>query len=82
MLALLGFPVFGGLGFVAKWYMIAAALRAAYLGAPTPQTNLAIADCDHERDLRGLLPAGRHDHVHASRAGRADDTLPPAVSAR
>ena len=43
MLALLGFPVFGGLGFVAKWYVIEAALRAAYLGSPTPQTNLAIA---------------------------------------
>ncbi len=43
MLALLGFPVFGGMGFVAKWYMIEAALKAAYLGTPTPQTNLAIA---------------------------------------
>jgi NADH-quinone oxidoreductase subunit N len=28
---------------VAKWYMIEAALKAAYLGTPTPQTNLAIA---------------------------------------
>lgn len=43
MLALLGFPVFGGLGFLAKWYMIEAALKAQYLGTPTPQTNLAIA---------------------------------------
>jgi len=43
MLALLGFPVFGGLGFVAKWYMIAAALKASYLDTPTPQVNLAVA---------------------------------------
>jgi NADH-quinone oxidoreductase subunit N len=42
MLALLGFPVFGGMGFVAKWYMIEAALKAQYMGMPTPQVNLAI----------------------------------------
>jgi NADH-quinone oxidoreductase subunit N len=39
MLALLGFPVFGGIGFFAKWYMLQAALR----GLPNaPQTYLAI----------------------------------------
>ncbi len=42
MLALLGFPVFGGLGFLAKWYMIQAALQAQYLGQPTPQVMLAV----------------------------------------
>jgi NADH-quinone oxidoreductase subunit N len=37
MLALLGFPVFGGMGFLAKWYVLQAALQA-----PTPQTHLAV----------------------------------------
>ncbi|MDQ3950838.1 MAG: NADH-quinone oxidoreductase subunit N, partial [Gemmatimonadota bacterium] len=38
MLALLGFPIFGGAGFFAKWYVLQAALDA-----PRPQTGLAIA---------------------------------------
>lgn len=38
MLALLGFPIFGGGGFFAKWYVIRAALQA-----PIPQTALAVA---------------------------------------
>jgi NADH-quinone oxidoreductase subunit N len=37
MLALLGFPVFGGIGFLAKWYVLQAALQA-----PAPQTRLAV----------------------------------------
>jgi len=37
MLALLGFPVFGGAGFFAKWYIIKAALQS-----PSPQTKLAV----------------------------------------
>jgi NADH-quinone oxidoreductase subunit N len=37
MLSLLGFPVAGGMGFFAKWYV----LRAA-IGAPAPQTKLAV----------------------------------------
>ncbi len=37
MLALLGFPVFGGAGFLAKWYVIQAALQA-----PHAQTSLAV----------------------------------------
>lgn len=37
MLALLGFPIAGGMGFFAKWYVINAALRA-----PQPQTVLAV----------------------------------------
>ncbi|MFL5579294.1 MAG: NADH-quinone oxidoreductase subunit N, partial [Gemmatimonadaceae bacterium] len=37
MLALLGFPFFGGLGFFAKWYVLQAALQGA-----APQTRLAV----------------------------------------
>src|SRR5438874_1768922 len=37
MLALLGFPIFGGIGFFAKWYVLQAALQA-----PFPQTRLAV----------------------------------------
>ncbi|MDB4893434.1 MAG: NAD(P)H-quinone oxidoreductase subunit 2 [Gemmatimonadetes bacterium] len=37
MFALLGFPVFGGMGFFAKWYILKAALQA-----PEPQTLLAV----------------------------------------
>ena len=37
MLALLGFPIFGGAGFFAKYYVVQAAL-----GAPRPQTALAV----------------------------------------
>ena len=37
MLALLGFPIFGGIGFFAKWYILQAALQS-----PFPQTRLAV----------------------------------------
>lgn len=37
MFSLLGFPIFGGVGFFAKWYVIKAAL-----GATAPQTRLAV----------------------------------------
>jgi NADH-quinone oxidoreductase subunit N len=37
MLALLGFPLAGGIGFFAKWYVLQAALQA-----PVPQTALSI----------------------------------------
>lgn len=37
MLALLGFPIFGGAGFFAKWYIIQAALQSA-----APQSRLAV----------------------------------------
>jgi NADH-quinone oxidoreductase subunit N len=37
MLSLLGFPVFGGAGFFAKWYVLQAALQSR-----TPQTVLAV----------------------------------------
>lgn len=43
LLALLGFPIFGGMGFVAKYYMLHASLQAAYLGRPFPQVELAVA---------------------------------------
>jgi NADH-quinone oxidoreductase subunit N len=37
MLALLGFPIFGGMGFFAKWYVLQAAIDA-----PAPQVRLAV----------------------------------------
>jgi NADH-quinone oxidoreductase subunit N len=37
MLALLGFPIFGGIGFFAKWYVIQAALQGQF-----PQTKLVV----------------------------------------
>jgi len=37
MLALLGFPIFGGAGFFAKWYVLQSALQA-----PRPETALAV----------------------------------------
>jgi NADH-quinone oxidoreductase subunit N len=37
MLSLLGFPIFGGAGFFAKWYVIQAALQS-----PAPQTLLVV----------------------------------------
>jgi NADH-quinone oxidoreductase subunit N len=37
MLAMLGFPVFGGMGFFAKWYVLQAAIDAA-----SPQVRLAV----------------------------------------
>ena len=37
MMALMGFPVIGGMGFLAKWYVLKAALQA-----PAPQTTLAV----------------------------------------
>jgi NADH-quinone oxidoreductase subunit N len=37
MLALMGFPIFGGAGFLAKWFVLQAALKA-----PTPQVALSV----------------------------------------
>ena len=37
MFALLGFPIVGGIGFLAKWYVLQAALQA-----PAPQARLAV----------------------------------------
>ena len=54
MLALLGFPVFGGIGFFAKWYMLQAALR----GGVEPQTRLAVILV-----LTSVLSAGYYLYV-------------------
>jgi NADH-quinone oxidoreductase subunit N len=42
MLSLLGFPIFGGIGFLGKWYMLQAALEASYFGDAKPQVELAV----------------------------------------
>jgi len=53
MLALLGFPVFGGIGFFAKWYVLQAAIQA-----PSPQTRLAVILV-----LTSLVSAGYYLYV-------------------
>jgi NADH-quinone oxidoreductase subunit N len=54
LLALLGFPVFGGAGFWAKWYMIQAALEAG----SAPQTMLVVALV-----LTSMLSAAYYLHI-------------------
>lgn len=65
MLALFGFPLFGGMGFFAKWYLIQAAL-----GAPAPQTRLAVVVV-----LASVISAGYYLYVVAVMfmRPRADD---------
>jgi NADH-quinone oxidoreductase subunit N len=53
MLALLGFPVFGGMGFFAKWYVLQAALDA-----PAPQIRLAVLLV-----LTTVVSAGYYLHI-------------------
>jgi len=53
MLALLGFPIFGGAGFYAKWYVLQAALQA-----PVKQTMLAVVLV-----LTTVVSAGYYLHV-------------------
>jgi NADH-quinone oxidoreductase subunit N len=53
MLALLGFPIFGGIGFFAKWYVLQAALQG-----PFPQTRLAVLLV-----LTSLVSAGYYLYV-------------------
>lgn len=53
MLALLGFPIFGGIGFFAKWYVLQAAIQA-----PSPQTRLAVILV-----LTSLVSAGYYLYV-------------------
>ena len=53
MLALLGFPIFGGIGFFAKWYVLQAALQA-----PAPQMRLAVILV-----LTSVLSAGYYLYV-------------------
>ena len=73
MLALLGFPVFGGIGFFAKWYLLQAALR----GAAAPQTRLAVILV-----LTSVLSAGYYLYVIMvmfMRPRAADAPQPPPV---
>ena len=71
MLSLLGFPIFGGGGFFAKWYVIRAALQA-----PVPQTTLAVALV-----LTSVISAGYYLYVIVVMFMKAPaeegDTLPP-----
>jgi NADH-quinone oxidoreductase subunit N len=72
MLSLLGFPIFGGAGFVAKWYVLQVALQARL-----PQTLLAIVLV-----LTTVISAGYYLHVLVvmfmrSPADKANDA-PPA----
>jgi len=53
MLALLGFPIFGGAGFFAKWYVLQAALQA-----PVRQTLLAVVLV-----ITTVVSAGYYLHV-------------------
>ncbi|MHB1071524.1 MAG: NADH-quinone oxidoreductase subunit N [Gemmatimonadaceae bacterium] len=53
MLALLGFPVFGGAGFLAKWFLVKAALQA-----PQPQVVLTVVLV-----LSSVLAAGYYLYV-------------------
>ncbi|MBA3340304.1 MAG: NADH-quinone oxidoreductase subunit N [Gemmatimonadaceae bacterium] len=53
MLALLGFPIFGGIGFFAKYWIIQSALQA-----PAPQTLLAVVLV-----LTSVVSAGYYLHV-------------------
>jgi NADH-quinone oxidoreductase subunit N len=75
MLSLLGFPVAGGMGFFAKWYV----LRAA-LSSPAPQVKLAVILV-----LASLVSAGYYLSVIATMFMKpvADDVVPAkAVAAR
>jgi NADH-quinone oxidoreductase subunit N len=73
MLALLGFPLAGGIGFFAKWYLIQAAL-----GAPAPQTRLAVVLV-----LASVVSAGYYLYVVAVMFMRArpSDAAPIAAGA-
>jgi NADH-quinone oxidoreductase subunit N len=68
MLALLGFPIFGGIGFFAKYWIIQSALQA-----PVPQTKLAVIMV-----LTSLVSAGYYMYVVMVMfmRPRKDDALP------
>ena len=75
MLSLMGFPVAGGMGFFAKWYILRAALFSA-----APQTRLAVVLV-----LASLVSAGYYLNVIATMFMKppADDVAPTRmVSAR
>jgi NADH-quinone oxidoreductase subunit N len=67
MLALLGFPIFGGAGFFAKWYIIRAALVA-----PVPETALAVALV-----LTSVVSAGYYLYVIVVMFMKAPGEEPP-----
>lgn len=75
MLSLLGFPIFGGAGFVAKWYLLQTALQS-----PIPQTTLAVALV-----LTTVVSAGYYLHVivvmFMRPAPTADATAEPVPAA-
>jgi NADH-quinone oxidoreductase subunit N len=68
MLALLGFPIFGGIGFFAKYWIIQSALQA-----PVPQTKLAVILV-----LTSLVSAGYYMYVVMVMfmRPRKDDAIP------
>jgi NADH-quinone oxidoreductase subunit N len=70
MLALLGFPIFGGIGFFAKWYLIKAAISAT-----APQFRLAVVLV-----LTSLVSAGYYLYVVMVMfmRPREDDAVAPA----
>jgi NADH-quinone oxidoreductase subunit N len=72
MLALLGFPIFGGIGFFAKYWIIQSALQA-----PVPQTKLAIILV-----ITSLVSAGYYMYVVMVMfmRPRADNALPVAAT--
>jgi NADH-quinone oxidoreductase subunit N len=72
MLALLGFPVFGGIGFLAKYWIIQSALQA-----PNPQTVLAVILV-----VTSVVSAGYYLYVVMvmfMRPRKADAYVPPPV---
>ena len=72
MLALMGFPIAGGVGFFAKWYVLKAALEA-----PAQQTTLAVALV-----LTTVISAGYYLYVIMvmfMRPRAADAPVPPAT---
>ena len=72
MFALMGFPVVGGVGFFAKWYVLKAALQA-----PEPQTLLAVVLV-----LTTVISAGYYLYLIMVMfmRPRAADALPVAVT--
>jgi NADH-quinone oxidoreductase subunit N len=69
MLALMGFPVFGGAGFFAKWYILKAALEA-----PERQTALAVVLV-----LTTVISAGYYLYVIMVMFMRARPAAAPAI---
>lgn len=73
MLALLGFPIAGGMGFFAKWYVLQAAL--APIAPQAPQSRLAVLLV-----LASVVSAGYYLNVVARMFMRAPDADAPPVA--